>query len=136
MPHGPVDVYIVGFPGNKFSGEIVPAILEQVEAGVIRIIDLLFVSKDADGTVTTLEVEDLGPAGAAFVGIDVASAGALNHEDADEIADQIAPNSSALLIAYENAWMGSIISAFAHADAHIINHIRIPAVVVNEVLGA
>jgi len=136
MPLGPVDVYLVGFPGNKFSGEIVPAILEQVEAGVIRIIDLLFVSKDADGTVTTLEIEDLGPEGAAFIGVDVASAGALNHEDADEIADQIPHDSSALLIAYENTWMESIIGAFAHADAHIINHIRIPAVVVNEVLGA
>jgi hypothetical protein len=136
MPLGPVDVYVVAFPGNKFSGEIVPAILELVESGVIRIIDLLFVSKDEDGVVTTLEVEDLGPEGAAFIGIDVESAGALNHEDADEIADQIPASSSALLIAYENVWMGPIIGAFARADAHIINHVRIPATVVNEVLGA
>ena len=46
MAVGPVDVYIIGFPGNKFTGQIVPAILEQVDSGAIRVIDALFVSKD------------------------------------------------------------------------------------------
>ena len=89
MPLGPVDVYIVGFPGNKFSGEIVPAILEQVERGVIRVVDLLFVVKDVDGTVAALSIEDLGPEGAAFAEVDVVQAGALNEEDADEVAEDI-----------------------------------------------
>ena len=54
MAVGPVDVYIIGFPGNKFTGRIAPAILELVENGTIRVLDLLFVMKDADGVVTTL----------------------------------------------------------------------------------
>ncbi len=136
MPLGPVDVYIIGFPGNKFSGEIVPAILEQVDKGVIRVIDILFVVKDADGTVATLAIEDLGPEGAAFVDVEVMQPGALNEEDADEISEDLPENSSALLIAYENTWMQDLVGAFARADAIVIDQIRIPAVVVNEVVSA
>ena len=54
MAVGPVDVYIIGFPGNKFTGRIAPAIMDLVENGTIRVLDLLFVMKDADGVVTTL----------------------------------------------------------------------------------
>jgi hypothetical protein len=136
MPLGPVDVYIIGFPGNKFSGEIVPAILEQVEKGVIRVVDILFVVKDGEGNVATLTIEDLGPEGAAFAEVDVVQAGALNEEDADEVADDIPLNSSALLIAYENTWMQDLVLAFARADAVVIDQIRIPADVVNEVVEA
>jgi hypothetical protein len=67
MAVGPVDVYIIGFPGNKFTGRIAPAILELVENGTIRVLDLLFVMKDADGVVTTLEASDLDEEGAGFV---------------------------------------------------------------------
>jgi hypothetical protein len=136
MPLGPVDVYIIGFPGNKFSGEIVPAILEQVDKGVIRVVDVLFVAKDLEGNVATLTIEDLGPEGAAFAEVDVFQAGALNEEDADEVADDIPAGSSALLIAYENTWMQDLVLAFARADAVVIDQIRIPADVVNEVVSA
>ncbi|MBI1352330.1 MAG: DUF1269 domain-containing protein [Actinomycetales bacterium] len=135
MPLGPVDVYVIGFPDNNFSGEIVPAILEQVDKGVIRVVDVLFVTKDDDGNVATLSIEDLGPEGAAFVEIDVLQAGALNEEDADEISDALENGSSALLIAYENTFMRDILMAFARANAVPIDHIRIPATVVNEVVA-
>jgi hypothetical protein len=59
MAVGPVDVYIIGFPGNKFTGRIAPAIMDLVENGTIRVLDLLFVTKDADGVVTTLEAADI-----------------------------------------------------------------------------
>jgi hypothetical protein len=135
MPLGPVDVYIVGFPGNNFRGEIVPAILEQVENGVIRVVDLLFVAKDLDGNIAVLTIEDLGPEGAAFAEVDVVQAGALNEEDADEVAEDIPAGSSALLIAYENTWMQDLVLAFARADAVVIDQIRIPADVVNAVVA-
>ena len=89
MAVGPVDVYIIGFPGNKFSGQIAPAILELVENGTIRILDLLFVMKDADGVVTTLEAADLDEEGAAFVEIDVTRPGALGPDDAEEVSDDL-----------------------------------------------
>lgn len=136
MPLGPVDVYIVGFPGNNFRGEIVPAILEQVEKGVIRVIDILFIAKDLEGNIAVLTIEDLGPEGAAFAEVDVVQSGALNEEDADEVAEDIPAGSSALLIAYENTWMQDLVLAFARADAVVIDQIRIPADVVNEVVEA
>ena len=89
MEVGPVDVYIIGFPGNKFSGKIAPAIKELVDAGTIRVLDLLFVMKDADGTVTTIATEDLDAEGAAFVEIDITEPGSLNEEDADEVSDDL-----------------------------------------------
>ena len=136
MAIGPVDVYVIGFPGNKISGQIVPAIMEQVEAGVIRVLDILFVMKDAEGTVVTLAIEDLDADGAAFAELDIASPGALNHEDADEISDDLPLNSSALLIAYENIWMTNIVLAFAAAEAVVINQVRIPVDVVAAVIDA
>ena len=95
MAVGPVDVYIIGFPGNKFTGRIAPAILELVENGTIRVLDLLFVMKDADGTVTTLEAADIDEEGPAFLAIDVAQPGALGPEDAEEVSDDLPANSAA-----------------------------------------
>ena len=70
MAVGPVDMVIMGFPGNKFTGRIAPALMELVDSGTIRVIDLLFVMKDADGTVATIEAADLDPeTGPAFVGV-------------------------------------------------------------------
>lgn len=137
MPLGPVDVYIIGFPGNKFSGQIAPAIMDLVQAGTIRVLDVLFVLKDADGVVTSLSIEDLDPdLGPAFVEIEVSDHGVLNEEDAEEISEDLAPNSSALLIAYENTWMEPLVAAFASADAVVIDQIRIPADVVAAAITA
>ena len=136
MEVGPVDVFIIGFPGNKFTGRIAPAILDLVEAGTIRVLDLLFVMKDADGVVTTVEAEDIGPDGAAFLEIDVTEPGALNHEDADEVSDDLPLNSSALLVAFENAWAGKLVDALQAADAFVIDSIRIPADVVTAAMDA
>lgn len=137
MSVGPVDVYVIGFPGNKFSGRIAPAIMEQVENGTIRILDLTFVMKDADGVVTTVDIKDLdADAQDAFVGISVVKPGALDAEDAEEISEDLPPNSSALLLAVENVWAGRLVDALAAADAVVIDYVRIPVDVVNAVLTA
>jgi uncharacterized membrane protein len=130
MDVGPVDVYIIGFPGNKFSGKIAPAIRELVDNGTIRVLDLLFVMKDEDGTVTTIAIEDLDQEGAAFAELDVTEPGSLNEEDADEVSEDLPANSAALLIAFENLWAKKVVSALADADAVLIDSIRIPAEVV------
>ena len=136
MGVGPVDVYIIGFPGNKFSGRIAPAILDLVENGTIRVLDLLFVMKDEDGVVTTLEAADLDEEGAGFLSLDVAQPGALGEEDADEVSDDLPPNSSALLIAFENTWAIKVVDALRDADAVLIDSIRIPVDVVEAVITA
>ena len=135
MAVGPVDVYIIGFPGNKFTGRIAPAIMELVENGTIRVLDLLFVMKDADGVVTTLEAADIDEEGAAFLSIDVAQPGALGPEDAEEVSDDLPANSAALLIAFENLWVAKVVDALQAADAVLIDSIRIPVDVVEAVRG-
>ena len=130
MAVGPVDVYIIGFPGNKFSGRIAPAILELVENGTIRILDLLFISKDAEGVLTTLTASDLDEDGAGFIQIDITEPGALGFEDAEEVSDDLPANSSALLIAFENLWVGKGVEALRAADAVLIDSVRIPVDVV------
>jgi uncharacterized membrane protein len=136
MAVGPVDVYIIGFPGNKFTGRIAPAIMELVDNGTIRVLDLLFVTKDAEGVVTTIEAADLDEEGAGFLAIDVAQPGALGDEDAEEVSDDLPSNSSALLIAFENVWAAKVADALEAADAVMIDSIRIPADVVAAALVA
>ena len=130
MAVGPVDVYIIGFPGNKFTGRIAPAILELVENGTIRVLDLLFVMKDADGAVTTLRLRTSTRRARAFLAIDVAQPGALGPEDAEEVSDDLPANSAALLIAFENLWAAKVVDALQAADAVVIDSIRIPVDVV------
>ena len=135
MEVGPVDVYIIGFPGNKFSGKIAPAIKELVDDGIIRVLDLLFVMKDEDGVVTTLAIEDLDQDGAAFAEISVTEPGSLNDEDADEVSEDLPNGSSALLVAFENLWAAKLVDALQEADAVVIDSIRIPVDVVQAAMA-
>jgi Family of unknown function (DUF6325) len=137
MGVGPIDVVIIGFPGNKFTGQIAPAISELVDSGTIRVIDLLFVMKDADGVVLTIDAADLDPdTGPSFMAINVVQPGALGREDADEVAEDLEPNTSALLIAFENAWAARFVDAVRAADGVLIDQIRIPADVTEAVVTA
>jgi hypothetical protein len=136
MPFGPVDVVIIGFPGNKFDGRIAPALMQLVESGTVRVLDLLFVMKDPDGVTTTIDLADLDPeTGPAFLEIAVGEAGALGPEDAEEVAEDLAPNSSALLIAFENSWARKFVEAVRAADGVVIDQIRIPVDVVEAALS-
>ena len=86
--------------------------------------------------MTTIEIEDLDQEGAAFAEIDITEPGSLNHEDADEVSEDLPANSSALLIAFENVWARKVASALEAADAVLIDSIRIPAEVVKAALPA
>ena len=137
MAFCPVDVIIIGFPGNKFSGRIAPALMELVDSSTIRIIDLLFVSKDADGVVTTIAASDVDAlTRPSYLAINVVQPGALGPEDVEELTEDLEPNSSALVIAFENIWAQKVIDACRAADAVVIDQIRIPADVVEAVVAA
>jgi hypothetical protein len=132
----PVEYLIIGFPGNRFSGEIMPALTELVEGGVIRIIDLVFVKKDADGEVTTFEFEDLQEAAElGFENLDGEAGGLLNDEDLDLAAAALAPDSSAALIVWEQRWAERIADAIRNAGGEIVAGWRIPAPVVDAALA-
>ncbi len=136
MAIGPVNVVIIGFPGNKFTGRIAPALMELVNSDTVRVLDLLFVTKDADGVTTTIDLEDLDPeTGPAFLAVTVQEAGALGPDDAEEVADDLEPNTSALLIAFENTWAREFVAAVRAADGVLIDQIRIPADVAEAALS-
>jgi Family of unknown function (DUF6325) len=132
MGIGPVEYMIVAFPGNQFNGEIVPALKEQVDAGTIRIIDLAFVAKDADGDVAAMEVEDLeSEVGAAFSElIGSESGGLLNDEDIMAVAEDLEPNSSVALLVWEDVWAAKIADAIVNAGGELWDLERVPREVV------
>jgi len=135
MAIGPVDVYIIGFPGNKFTGQIAPAILDLVEQGIIRVLDMEFVTKDEDGNVFALQLAEVDVDDPNLGAIELVQPGALGSEDAEEISDDLAPNSSALLIAFENVWAAKLAGALQAADAEVLDYIRIPVDVVQPVIN-
>lgn len=134
---GPVDIAIIKFTGNRFTGEIAPILLDLVEQGTIRLLDALFVFRDADGSVGSLEIADLGPdLVPAFVEIDGRSgAGLLDHEDVTDMGTDLAPNTSALMLVYENTWAAQFAGACRRAGGELVDIARIPSQAVAETLA-
>lgn len=128
---GPVEYAIVAFPGNKFTGQIAPALADLVEAGTIRIIDLAFVAKDADGEVLAFEITDLEPdIREALAKSGAEGSGLLNEDDVVAAAEELEPNSSAMLIVWEDVWAAKLAQAVRDADGVLLDLERIPHEVV------
>ena len=130
---GPVDYAIIGFPGNKFRGEIAPAIGDLVDAGTIRIIDIAFVGKDGDGSTVAMELTELDPdvqEALDKLGIDVG--GLIPEEDLVELADSLEPNTSAAFLLWENVWARNVAQAMRDAGGVLLAFERLPHEVVQE----
>jgi hypothetical protein len=130
---GPVDYAIIGFPGNKFRGEIGPALADLVDAGTIRIIDIAFVGKNADGEVVGFELTELDPdvqAGLEKAGIEVN--GLLSEDDLAESAEALEPDTSAALIVWENVWARKVTQAMRDAGGILLAFERVPHEAVQE----
>jgi hypothetical protein len=128
---GPVDYLIVAFPGNEFRGEIAPALGDLVEAGTIRIIDVAFVGKDAEGNVVAFELTDIDPEvreGFEKAGVEVN--GLFNEDDLAAAGEELEPNSSAALLVWENVWAQNVAQAMRDAGGEVLDFERIPHEVV------
>jgi uncharacterized membrane protein len=128
---GPVDYAIIAFPGNRFRGEIAPAIADLVEAGTIRVIDIAFVGKDQDGNAVAMELMELDPdvqEGLEKAGIEVS--GLFNEDDLMDAADGLEPNSSAALLVWENVWARKVTQAMRDAGGELLAFERLPHEVV------
>jgi hypothetical protein len=124
---GPVDYAIVAFPGNEFRGDIAPAIAELVDAGTIRVIDIAFVGKNADGEVVAMELTELDPdvqEGLERAGIEVS--GLFNEDDLMAAAEELEPNSSAALLVWENVWARKVAQAMRDAGGVLLDFERLP----------
>ena len=122
MAIGPVEYVIIKFPGNQFKGEIVPALAGLVESGTVRILDLVFVLKDEDGNIASLEYEDLP----GLADVDGEADGLLNEEDLEMAAEVLEPNSSGLLIVWEDRWATPLAEAIRNAGGVIVAGERVP----------
>jgi hypothetical protein len=135
MSIGPVEYIAIAFPGNNFSGEIVPAIKELQDAGTIRVLDLVIISKDGEGNVTGIELSEASPeqqATLAVLGIE--SRNLLGQEDIEDIGAALDPNSTAGLMIWENVWAARFAQSLRAADGILIANGRIPAALVEEVM--
>lgn len=134
---GPIDYLVVEFPGNRMTGEGFPLLVDLVDRGLIRILDLTFIRKDADGSVTGLEIGDLTGDGeldlAVFEG---ASSGLLGQDDLVEAAAALEPGNSAGVLIYENLWAAPFAAALRRGGAELVASGRIPVPAVLAALDA
>jgi hypothetical protein len=118
---GPVGYLVAEFPGNKMTGEGFPLLVDLVDRGIVRILDLLFVTKETDGSLTAIELADLAGDGgldlSVFAG---ASSGLIDGSDLADAASVIEPGSSAGILIYENSWATPFVQALRRGGAEVV----------------
>jgi hypothetical protein len=134
MTTGPVEYIIVGFPGNKFNGKIAPELIALVESGTVRILDLIFISKDADGAVVSVEIDELD-ASVGFTGLDADVGGLISPDDIEFAARSLEPNSSAALLIWEDVWAAPFADAVRQSGGVLLEGARIPAELITPALA-
>jgi hypothetical protein len=122
---GPVEYIILGFPGNNFKGDIVPALAKLIDSETVRIIDLVFILKDADGMVSTFEFDQLDEL-APYATLQGEIGGLVNEEDIAYAANGLEPNSSAALLVWEDTWATELAEAVRGAGGVVLEGARIP----------
>jgi hypothetical protein len=135
MALGPVEYLICAFPGNKFNGELAPAVAQLIDDKVIRILDLLFVSKDEDGTVHSFEIDQLDEL-APFMELEGEAGGLLSDEDVEHAAEGLDPNSSAVLLIWEDLWAAPFADALYNSGGVMLEGGRVPRDVIEAATAA
>jgi hypothetical protein len=124
---GPIDYLIVEFPGNRMNGEALPLLVDLVDRGIIRILDLVFVRKDLDGSVAGIVLADLDGDGeldlAVFEGV---SSGLIGDDDIEEAGSVLEPGNSAGILVYENVWAAPFARAVRRSGGQYVAGGRIP----------
>ena len=124
---GPVDYIVVEFPGSKFNGEIAPALVDLVDRGIVRVLDLIMIVKEADGSFDAIEIADLDESEVGqLLRLETHIAELLSEEDVVSLAAAIEPGSTAALLVYENKWAAPFASAVRHAGGQLVANGRIP----------
>ena len=124
---GPVDYIVVEFPGNKFNGDIAPALGDLVDRDLVRVLDLVFVTKDADGAIEGFELGDIDAGIAGEIEkLEIDIAHVLSEDDVISLAAAMEPGSSAALLVWENKWAAPFASAVRHSGGQLVASGRIP----------
>ena len=134
---GPIDYLVVEFPGSRMTGKGLPMLVDLVDREIIRIIDLVFVKKELDGSVRGMAIADLDKDGqldlAVFEG---ASSGLLGQDDLDEAGGALEPGSSAGILVYENRWAAPLAREIRRGGGQLVASGRIPVQAVLAALDA
>jgi hypothetical protein len=134
---GPVDCVVIEFPDGQPKGEAAPLLLDLVDRGIIRILDLTFIQKDEDGTISGLEISNLDGEGsgelAVFAG---ASSGILTDDDRAHAGNVIEPGTAAAVLVYENRWAAPFAQAVRKAGGQLVAFERIPVQAILAALDA
>jgi len=133
---GPIDYILVEWPGRQPNGEVAPHLVDLVDRGLIRVLDLIFVTKDEDGTVRGLEIADVGGAVAELSIFEGASSGLLSEEDIAEAGGVMEPGTSAALLVFENTWAAPFATAVRRSGGQLVANGRIPVQAVLAALDA
>ena len=124
---GPVDYIVVEFPGSKFSGEIAPALRDLVDRGLVRVLDLLVLKKDDDGTIEAFELSDLEDTEIGELRHHEGElAMLLSEDDVNAVAAAIDPGTTAGVLVWENSWAAPFASAVRHSGGQLVASGRIP----------
>ncbi|MDN5762224.1 MAG: DUF1269 domain-containing protein [Microlunatus sp.] len=124
---GPIDYLVVEFPGNKMTGEGLPLLVDLVDSGIIRILDLIFVKRETDGSVAAMEIADFDGDGTLDLAVfEGASSGLLGQDDIDEATSAVEPGSAAGILVYENTWAAPFAAALRRSGAQLVASGRIP----------
>jgi hypothetical protein len=130
---GPIDYVVLEWPREQPTGEAAPMIVDLVERGIIRVLDIAFLGKDENGVPYAIEIADLDDAFAAFAG---ASSGLIRSEDLQEAAEVLEPGTSAAVLIWENRWAAPVAVALRRSGGQLVASGRIPVQAIIAALDA
>ena len=133
---GPIDYLVVEWPGKQPTGEAAPLLLDLVDRGLIRILDLAFVAKGDDGSVAGIEISDLGNQVEELKVFEGASSGLLADDDVEAAGEALEPGTSAALLVYENVWAAPFATAVRKSGGQLVANGRIPVQAIVAALDA
>jgi uncharacterized membrane protein len=124
---GPIDYLLIEWEGRQPNGEVAPVVLDLVERGLIRVLDLVFIAKDEEGNVAGLELADLGQEVTELAVFQGASSGLLGDDDVAQAGEVLEPGTAAALLVFENSWAAPFVSAVRRSGGELVASGRIPA---------
>ena len=131
LEFGPVELVLAAFEGDRPKAGVLDAILDLADAGTVRLLDLVYVTRAETGEIEWIELDE---AGIELGEIDLAASGLASHEDLEELSGRLPLGTSALLLVVELTWAKHLASRLLEADGYVVDSVRIPAPVVNAVV--
>ena len=123
---GPVDYLVVEWSGKQPTGDAAPLLIDLVDRGLIRVLDLAFIAKGEDGSVAALEISDLAESDSQFAVFEGASSDLISDDDIDDAGTALEPGTSAAVLVYENRWAAPFAAALRDSGAELVASGRIP----------